>query len=88
MSLHDVDKSGDSRLQPLLNADDRNGARMAHATLAITLVDTSSNVKARATLVDGKVEVYNSSSERTVRIGVREADTEGAVDVAKPGQVL
>jgi len=88
MSLFDIDKTSSDRSQPSLNVDDVHTARMAHGTLAITLADTSSSVKSRTALGDGKVEVYNSSDERIARLGVRETDTEGAVDVAKPGQNL
>lgn len=85
MSLFDVDKQGDFRVQPALNADDNVANRMAHATAAITLRDTASSVTSRAVMKDGKLEVYNSSDSRVARIGVRETDTEGAVDTAKPG---
>lgn len=88
MSLFDVDKSSSNRAQPALNVSDSVAVRMAHGTLAITLVDTASSVKSRTALGDGKIEVYNSSDSRIARLGVRETDTDGAVDVAKPGQIL
>lgn len=90
MSLHDVDMGTGMRTKPALNVSDglAGANRMAHGTLGVTLVDQSSDVVARVVLVDGKVEVYNSSGVRIGRIGVRETDTDGAVDVAKPGQTL
>jgi len=88
MGLHDVDKSSAFRGNPSPNASDQVQGRMAHGTFGVTLVDTSSNVTARVAIVDGKVEVYNSSGDRIARVGVRETDTEGAVDVAKPGDTL
>lgn len=88
MSLHDVDKDGGSRSNPSLNVGDALAVRMAHATMGVTLVDEASGVSARVTFRDGKVEVYNSSDERLARVGVRESDTDGAVDVAHPGSAL
>lgn len=88
MALHDVDKSSDMRGNPAPNVSDQVGVRMAHGTFGVTLVDTSSTVVARVVLVDGKVEVWNASNERIGRLGVREDDTDGAVDVAKPGDTL
>jgi len=88
MSMWDVDKSSDTRGNPGLNVSDQVAARMAHGTFGITLVDTASSVVARVALVDGKVEVYNSAGERIARVGVRESDTDGTVDVAKPGDTL
>ena len=88
MSLHDVDKGGDSRSNPSLNVQDALAVRMSHGTMGVTLVDEASGVVARVTFRDGKVEVFNSSNERIARVGVRESDTQGTVDVAHPGDAL
>lgn len=88
MSLWDIDKTGSVRETPTINADDGVANRMAHATTAITLRDAGSAVSSRVTTKDGKIEVFNSSDSRIARVGVRETDTEGAVDVAKPGGAL
>jgi hypothetical protein len=88
MSLWDIDKANSNRALPLLNADDAVVNRMAHTTTAFTLQDIGSSVSSRVVAKDGKVEVYNSSDDRIARVGVREEDSEGAVDVAKPGGAI
>lgn len=88
MSLHDVDKLSDNRIEPMVNAPDGVANRMAHATLGITLKDAGSTVSSRIAMKDGKVEVFDSSDGRVARVGVRETDTQGAVDVAKPGGTI
>lgn len=88
MGLHDVDKSSDLRGNPAPNVSDQIKARMAHATFAITLVDAASDVSARVALVDGVIEVRKNDDSLLFRGGLRPSDSEGAVDMAKPGQAL
>lgn len=88
MSLHDVDKAGGNRSQPTLNTADVVQGRMAHGTFGVTLVDTSSSVQARVVIVDGNIEVYKSDNTLIFRGGVRPTDSDGAIDMAKPGGAL
>ncbi len=90
MSMTDTDKSSLNRGQPGLNVDDSlsQTVRMAHSTFGVTLIDEATGISSRLVVVDGKFEIYDSSNNLVARGGVRPADTEGAVDVAKPGQSL
>lgn len=90
MSLSDVDKQSTNRATPGLNVSDNLPAssRMAHSTFGVTLIDEATGTSSRLVIVDGKFEVYNSTGSLIARGGVRPTDTEGAVDVAKPGQSL
>lgn len=89
MSLTDIDKSSNTRNNPSLNTGDQVGIRMSHGTsTAITLVDEQTSVTARVKLVDGHIEVYKNDGSLLFRGGLRPSDSDGAVDMAKPGQAL
>jgi hypothetical protein len=88
MSLWDIDKTTTNRGVSKLNAPDNVTERMAHGSFGITLQDDVSDVTARVTMRDGHVEVYRDDDTLVARVGVRPTDTDGAVDVAKPGSAL
>src|SRR4051812_34820076 len=62
MALHDVDKSGDDRLNPMPNHSDEQAQRMAHNTSGMTnRKDTSPNSQ-RVAFKQGLILTYDSSN--------------------------
>jgi len=55
MSMHDVDKSGQNRLNPTPNSSDflAPEVRMAHGTTGFTLIDEATGDVAKLTIKDG-----------------------------------
>lgn len=88
MALHDVSKSGMSRLNPTPNTIDAQAQRMAHGTTGFTLKLEGSNNVAKLVIKDGKLQIYRTDGTLMVQGGVRESDADAAFQVAKPGQEL
>lgn len=89
MGLHDVGKNSDSRGMAMPNAGDVSPSRMAHGTFGVTLAEGSASASAgKMVFRDGKIEIYRNDGTLVGRFGVRPADSDGAVDVARPGDEL
>lgn len=88
--LHDVDKAGQNRLNPTPNSNDflAPDVRMAHGTTGFTLVDEATGQTAMLTIKDGKIQVYKNDGSLIMQSGVRDSDSDGAFDLAKPGSAL
>ena len=67
MSLHDVSKSNDFRLEPSPNANDAQKNRMAHNTIGTTYrKDTDSNFQ-RVIFKNGMI-LYYDDEDRIIRV--------------------
>lgn len=88
MALWDSDRKGSKmRLEPVTDKQDTIDGehRLAHGTSVFTLKDEGDSSTVYLKIVDGKIEVINSSGNTVSRLGYRSSDQDGAVDVAKPG---
>lgn len=88
MSLWDVDKNSVSRLRPSPNQNDQQGQRLAHNTIGFTQVTESSGDVPYLSVKDGRFQVYRADGTLLFQGGFRDADGDGAVDLAKPGEEL
>lgn len=91
MAMHDIDKSGQNRLNPTPNSSDflAPDVRMAHGTTGFTLVDEATGEVSKLVIKDGKLTVHREDGSGLVtRIGVRDSDGKGVTEVAKPSEVL
>ena len=83
MSLNNVDKNSDTRLEASPNAPDVHINRLAHGTTSISPRAAGTQATAKITYKNDAIIVYDGSNERIV-IG-RLPDGTFGVAVSKPG---
>lgn len=83
MSLHDVDKVGDHRLNSSVNTQDSLLSPKAHATDGVAYRTEQNTTTARTLVKDDQILIYDSSNLRIV-IGRLPDGTYGIV-ISKPG---
>lgn len=88
MSLHDISKGNPQRLNPTPNSNDQQKNRMAHNTAGFTYVTESSGDVAYMAIKEGRMQIYKADGTLFFQAGFRDADGDGAVDMAKPGSEL
>ena len=90
MSIHDVDKRGDTRSAPVPNVQDKvpPESRLAHGTFSISLKEEGATDNVRMVIKDGRIQIYRTDGTLLYQGGLRDSDSEAAVDLAKPNSEL